>query len=1001
MKAALASIPKEFQMAADKATKAWEPMETLGTGLLDIGKTLSAAVTLPLVGIGAAAIKVGEDLNVAELAFTTMLGSAEKSKQFLDELKTFAAATPFEFTDLVQAAKRMQAMGFEAEKVVPTLRTVGDTVAAMGGGKDVIDGITNALAQMQNRQKVSAEEMNQLVQRGVKAWEYLAQGIGVSIPEAMKLAEKGAISASVAIPAILQGMQQKFGGQMEKMSATLTGTWSNFKDTLTLTLAEIGQTLTPILTQIVQAAMPLLDWAKQAAQWFSQLPDPIQKGALAFAAMAAAVGPILLVAGQLATSIAALMPVLTGLGTTLGIGTAAVLGWAAAIPIAVAALVALGTWVYANWEPIKAVVEQAWDGLTDMWSAQWSAISGVVLGAWNGIASAIEPVFGPIRDFFGMVWSDIEGVFSAAWNGIKSALTSVWDSIKASASAVWGSIVSVFQTFLEWAGKIPGVNKLFNLDDAWKSAKKLSDETSKASQSTEDLKKEADSAAGGSNKPLPKLSIALGEVGAEAKSVTEEFTPLINKSGVLFSMAKQLEDQHRRLGDEVAAAKLKFGDLKTAIPELIQPADQLTLAIGRMISETQAVAPAWTATIDAVDAELQAALKPVQDLEQAYRDLGINSTAEVQSHATKAREAYDAIKNSGTATTRDLDAAWVAYESARIAAAKAAGEAIPAETEKALAAVKEKINGTAGNSAKTAWSDWSNQVSTIITDLGKKMADVLWDGDLSWAEKGKSVLKSLGESVTRAFVEPATKAIGDLISGAISDLIGGKGFGGILDRVRELGSAVSGVFGGGGSAIGGTAGSVGGAASGAGGSVGGIGGSVGSAGGAAAGAGTAAIVGAVGGVVSAISGVIGNFQMAKMETTLNAIEESTRYAKFYLGDHGGWSIMDNTGKTREFLGYVNTSLDSIGVHIGDIKGAFSMALTRLDQIGNDVKWGSASEKAAESILNDIRHEIRAANANPPAVHITVNVTGGGSPQSIGRDIANALALELRMQGGFA
>ena len=104
--------------------------------------------------------------------------------------------------------------------------SIGDAAAALGGGKETINGITLALAQMTAKGKVSAQEMNQLAERGVPAWEMLARQIGVSVPEAMDMAEKGAIKAAQAVPAILDGMNQKFGGSMDQMSRTLTGQWS-------------------------------------------------------------------------------------------------------------------------------------------------------------------------------------------------------------------------------------------------------------------------------------------------------------------------------------------------------------------------------------------------------------------------------------------------------------------------------------------------------------------------------------------------------------------------------------------------------------------------------------------------------------------------------------------------------------------------------------------------------------------------------------------------------
>jgi hypothetical protein len=202
------------------------------------------------------------------------------------------------------------------------------------------------------------------------------------------------------------------------------------------------------------------------------------------------------------------------------------------------------------------------------------------------------------------------------------------------------------------------------------------------------------------------------------------------------------------------------------------------------------------------------------------------------------------------------------------------------------------------------------------------------------------------------------------------------------------------VFGGGGSAIGGAAGSVGGAASGAGGSVGGIGGSVGSAGGAAAGAGTAAIVGAVGGVASAISGFIGNFQMAGMNKTLDEmgrtmikVEHHTMYTLEKANDY--WP------KLESINGYLwDTFNPAFASLMSTAEGGFASAIQHLDNIARDVKFGSHSERMAESLLGDVVNAIR---ENRPVINNTFNIQAATSPEAT----ADAIALRLRMQGGFA
>jgi tape measure domain-containing protein len=234
-------------------------LSRIGSSLTSIGAGLTAAITLPLAGVSLAALKVSGDLEQARIAFTTMMGSAQAAQKHLDALRDFAAKTPFEFGDLVKASQKLQALGFSAAQVIPTLTAIGDAAAGLALGADGINRISLALGQMQAKGKVSAQEMNQLAEAGIKGWEMLATAISkvegktVSVAQTMKMAEQGAINGTAAVKVLLDGMNATFGGMMEKQSQTLLGMWSNLKDKLAVVLAQIGDALAPVAKNIVSS----------------------------------------------------------------------------------------------------------------------------------------------------------------------------------------------------------------------------------------------------------------------------------------------------------------------------------------------------------------------------------------------------------------------------------------------------------------------------------------------------------------------------------------------------------------------------------------------------------------------------------------------------------------------------------------------------------------------------------------------------------------------------
>lgn len=287
-----------------------------------------------------AVFDLNDQLQQSRVAFTTMLGGAQQADAFLRDMADFAAKTPFAFPDLVEASKRMFAMGFSAQQVRPLLTAVGNAAAAMGSGSEGVNRITLALGQMQAKTKVSAEEMNQLTEAGIPGWRLLAESMHLSVPEVQKLAEQGKVSADVFINAFQEFSRHNYGDMMAAQSKTFSGALSTISDSLRMAVAHAAA---PFFNKIADGAVKLSEfvsgdkfagWAqtvaghvaalsdkftamlgglKNVADWFMKLDPTVRTAAIAFAgmlggvvALTAAIGPFLPILGGVAAALGAL-----------------------------------------------------------------------------------------------------------------------------------------------------------------------------------------------------------------------------------------------------------------------------------------------------------------------------------------------------------------------------------------------------------------------------------------------------------------------------------------------------------------------------------------------------------------------------------------------------------------------------------------------------------------------------------------------------------------------
>lgn len=218
---------------------------------LAIGSSAAVAGLGQLVAMG---VKLAASNETAAVSFEVILQSAAKAKVFLADLQKFAAATPFEMPQLRTAASRLLAVGTESSHVIPLLTVLGDATAGMGTGAEGIERAVTALTQMRQKTKVTAEEMLQLTEAGIPAWETLAGVLHTDVAGAMKLVEQRKVGAETMFTAIEQRASpalKRLSGMMSRQSATLEGIWSTFKDNAGQALATFVEPAMPAIKKLV------------------------------------------------------------------------------------------------------------------------------------------------------------------------------------------------------------------------------------------------------------------------------------------------------------------------------------------------------------------------------------------------------------------------------------------------------------------------------------------------------------------------------------------------------------------------------------------------------------------------------------------------------------------------------------------------------------------------------------------------------------------------------
>ena len=501
----ISNFTSQLNLAQNQAQRlALESSRTFqfGDALTKVGGQLTKAVTLPILGIGTAAVKVGNEFQAQMSRVQAIAGASGKE---LDQLKQQAvqlgAKTAFSAKEAAQGMENMASAGFSVKEIMSAMPGVLDLAAVSGGD---VAGSADAMASslrafgleanqaghVANVFAKAAADTNAETVDMAEAMKYVApvaHAMGISLEEtaaaigimadagikgsqagttlrgaltrlanptkAMKSAmdslgisfydangnmiplkeqigllkqatagltqeERNRYLVTIYGKEALSGMLALMDAgpdKIDKMTNSLINSdgaakkmAETMQDNLSSKIEQLGGALESaaiIIQQILEPALrKVVEWLTKLVEKFINMSPEGQKLVIMFAAIAAAVGPVLLVIGTLLTTFAKLKLAIQFLGPAF-MGTAgtigAVLGVVAALGIAFGVLY-IKSEKFRNFVNKLAAVVGEYLGKAFKWAGEqlkefghWlekvgSMVAQVAESMWNGLVKLFQ-----------------------------------------------------------------------------------------------------------------------------------------------------------------------------------------------------------------------------------------------------------------------------------------------------------------------------------------------------------------------------------------------------------------------------------------------------------------------------------------------------------------------------------------------------------------------------------------------------------------------------------
>ena len=377
LKQAESALKRFGSVGKQQALAVGNAFQTAGNKITSVGRSITTTVSVygvAAIYAGARLIEMSEkqaqaELKLAEI-YKSRMGVGKKAVKVTLKLAKAEQETGVVGDEVQIAAAQQLATYSKYPSTVNTLLPALNDLLVQQKGLNGTQEDATSLANLFG--KAMMGQTGALKRAGISFTDAQAEVLKYGTEE-----EKAAMLAEV--------VEQNVGNMNQEFAKTDAGKIQQAKNALGDMGEEIGAILLPAVADLVSWFQDnLLPKIQQFIDYMKEHPQ-IAKFALAFAAIIAVAGPIIMIFGGIVSAIGALIPVF-----------AALLGPIGLVVAAIAAAIAIGIALYKNWDTIKAKASEIWGNVKNAVSVfvnqiktNFNTLKTNVTNVWNAIKNAI------------------------------------------------------------------------------------------------------------------------------------------------------------------------------------------------------------------------------------------------------------------------------------------------------------------------------------------------------------------------------------------------------------------------------------------------------------------------------------------------------------------------------------------------------------------------------------------------------------------------------------
>lgn len=382
-------------------------LDNIADRMMAVGKKATVGLTLPIVGLGAAAVKAFSDLGEAVNASNVTFGNASKALQEFAE--TAARSVGLSKRAFLEASTpigaMLQNMGFNADQAAQETIKLTKRAADLASvfNVDVKDALTAVTSGIRGETEPIRRFGADLSETAIRA-HAVAKGL---IESDREMTQNEKVAARLSL---MYEQTNKVAGDFANTSDSIANKQRILKADAENTAASFGEKLQPAMDKLLTVLGKLLDK-------FNALSPGQQDFILKAALVLAVIGPLTIAIGGLVTAIRGIV-----LALSFVVAHPVIL----AITVAILAIAGLAYLVIHNWDTLKG-----WFlSLFEWFKANWDKLLVILIGPFGLAIGWIVRNWDTIKNVFSSFKGWVGGVLSGVYDAITSPFRRAFDWIK-------------------------------------------------------------------------------------------------------------------------------------------------------------------------------------------------------------------------------------------------------------------------------------------------------------------------------------------------------------------------------------------------------------------------------------------------------------------------------------------------------------------------------------------------------------------------------------------